>query len=244
MNESAFPYISVVVPVYNEEESLVTLVEEIQAALKKIPRPAEMIFVDDGSTDRSVEVLENLRREDGRIRIIRFKSNAGQSAAFEAGFRAVRGEVIATLDADLQNDPADIPTLLEMIGDYDVICGWRKDRQDPWIRLVSTKVANFVRNMVSREDYHDSACSLRVFRADCLDRVKLFNGSHRFLSTLMSMEGFRVCEVPVNHRPRRYGEAKYGISNRAFRAFHDLLAVRWMKSRALRYEISEEEAID
>jgi len=241
MTESISPYISVVVPVYNEEESLVILVGEIQSALEKVPRPAEMIFVDDGSTDRSFEVLEELRRADGRIRIIRFKSNAGQTAAFDAGFRAVRGEVIATLDADLQNDPADIPLLLEMLDENDVICGWRKNRKDPWTRLVSTKVANFVRNKLSREDYHDSACSLRVFRTDCLDRVKLYNGSHRFLGTLMAMEGCRVREVPVNHRHRRYGEAKYGITNRAFRAFHDLLAVRWMKSRALHYEISKEE---
>ena len=131
--------------------------------------------------------------------------------------------------------------MVALIGEVDVVVGWRTNRQDPWIRLVSTKVANCIRNKVSREAFHDSACSLRVFRRECVEKLRFFNGSHRFIPTLMLMEGYTVREVPVHHNPRLYGEAKYGISNRAFRAFHDLLAVRWMKSRLLRYETLKED---
>ena len=146
---------------------------------------------------------------------------------------------VVTMDADLQNDPYDIPRLLKKIGEFDVVCGWRYKRRDPWIKIISSQIANFVRNKLSQEEIVDTGCSLKAFRSKCLQNLKLFNGMHRFLPTLAKMEGFMVTQVKVNHRPRRFGTTKYNISNRMVRAFTDLLAVRWMKRRHLDYEIEE-----
>lgn len=144
-----------------------------------------------------------------------------------------------TMDADLQNDPHDIPLLLEKIGEFDAVCGWRYRRRDPWIKIISSKIANFVRNKLSQEDIIDTGCSLKAYRRECLTRLKLFNGMHRFLPSLLKMEGFKVTQVKVSHRPRRFGRTKYNIRNRIMRGFIDLLAVRWMKRRHLDYEIEE-----
>jgi hypothetical protein len=143
------------------------------------------------------------------------------------------------MDADLQNDPHDIPRLLEKVGEFAVVCGWRHERRDPWIKIVSSKIANVVRNMLSQEEIVDTGCSLKAFKRESLQNMKLFNGMHRFLPTLAKMEGFTVTQVKVNHRPRRFGRTKYNIRNRMVRAFADLLAVRWMKKRHLTYEIEE-----
>ena len=230
--------LSIVIPVYNEEESIRPLISELQEVLKGIKESSEIIFVDDGSRDRSFTLLRDAA-QDPRIRVIRFQRNAGQTAAFDAGFRAAQGDIVVTMDADLQNDPHDIPRLLKKMEGFDVVCGWRQKRKDPWIKIVSSRIANFVRNRLSQEEIIDTGCSLKAFKRECLKNMKLFNGMHRFLPTLAKMDGFTVTQVKVNHRSRRFGRTKYNIRNRMVRAFVDLLAVRWMKKRHLTYEIKE-----
>jgi dolichol-phosphate mannosyltransferase len=231
--------ISIVIPVYNEQESLRPLIAELQEVLQGISDAAEIVFVDDGSKDQSFAILQEASRRDPRIRVIRFRKNAGQTAAFDAGFKTARGTIVVTMDADLQNDPHDIPLLLKKMGKFDVVCGWRYKRNDPWIKIVSSKIANFVRNRISREEIRDTGCSLKAFRRECIESMKLFKGMHRFFPTLAKMEGFTVTQVKVNHRLRRFGTTKYNITNRIVRAFVDLLVVRWMKKRHLNYEIVE-----
>ncbi len=176
-----------------------------------------------------------------QLRVLSMKARSGQTAAVEAGLRRARGRLVAMMDADLQNDPADLPAMLKLLEEdrCDMVNGWRRDRKDPWIRLLSTRIANWVRNRLTHEDIRDSACGLKVFTQQCIPTLKLFNGMHRFLPTLVKMAGFRVLEIPINHRPRSAGKTKYGVSNRLFRALRDTFAVRWMQSRALRYECTE-----
>jgi glycosyltransferase involved in cell wall biosynthesis len=225
------PRVSIVVPVYNEEESLPVLAEEIGAAMAEVTPDYELLWVDDGSTDGGPAVLARLAAADPRVRVLRLRRNSGQSAALAAGFANARAEVVVTLDADLQNDPADIPRLLAALDGCDVVCGVRTARQDTWVRRLSSRIANGVRNRLTHEAVTDVGCTLRAARAEHLRRIPVFKGMHRFLPTLLRMEGARVREVPVRHRPRRYGEAKYGIGNRLWRGIADLLAVRWLQSR-------------
>ncbi len=232
--------VSAVIPVFNEEENLRPLTAELVPVLESLHRSWEIIFIDDGSTDGSHLVLGELRRSCPDIKVITFTGNCGQTAAFDAGFKAARGEIIITMDADLQNDPSDIPRLLEHMGNYDAACGWRHRRHDPFIKLVSSRIANYVRNKLSDEDIKDVGCSLKAFKASYVKKLKLYSGMHRFFPTLIKMEGGRVVEVKVNHRPRRHGLSKYNIRNRMMRSFMDLLAVRWMKKRICNYAIREE----
>jgi glycosyltransferase involved in cell wall biosynthesis len=234
------PEISIVIPVYNEEENLPVLAAEIHGAMRSLGQPYEVLFVDDGSTDASPEVLQRLAREDPAVRVIRQRRNSGQSAALEAGFRFARGGIVVTLDADLQNDPADIPRLLASMNGYDVVSGVRTHRQDTWVRKVSSRIANGVRNRVTHDNVTDVGCTLRACRAEYLRRIPMFTGMHRFLPTLLKMEGARATEIPVNHRPRLHGQPKYGIGNRLWRALADLLAVRWMQKRWIDRRLSEE----
>ena len=234
------PALSLVIPVYNEKENLRPLVEEIRRALGPTGRPWEALLVDDGSTDGSGGLMDLLAGEFPELRPVHFEKNAGQSAAFDAGFRLARGGVVVTLDADLQNDPADIPALvarLESSGAGAVI-GVRVGRRDSFVRRVSSRVGNFVRNSLTEDRITDTGCSLKAFRREAVARLKMFRGMHRFLPTLLRIEGFEVIEMPVNHRERRHGTSKYGIANRAFSGLMDVLAVRWMRRRALRYRIS------
>jgi glycosyltransferase involved in cell wall biosynthesis len=234
--------LSIVVPVYNEEENLPLLLPELRAVLDSTGLRYEVIFVDDGSRDRSAEIVRAFREQDPRVRLIRLKANAGETAATDAGFKAVRGRWVVVMDADLQNDPHDIPAMLKHLDQWDAVTGWRVNRAagDSWVRRISSWIANRVRNWLSDERIQDSGCTFRAFRRECLRDLTLYKGFHRFIPTLLRMRGFRVVEVPVNHRPRRFGQSKYGIANRAFRAFVDLLVVRWMKSRMLRYEVAED----
>ncbi|MBI1964256.1 MAG: glycosyltransferase family 2 protein [Candidatus Rokubacteria bacterium] len=234
--------LSVVIPVYNEEENLPLLWEELRGVLDGLRLRFEVVFVDDGSRDRSAEIIRGFREGDPRARLVRLKVNAGESAATDAGFKAARGTWVVVMDADLQNDPHDIPALLGHLDQWDAVTGWRVKRGegDGWLRRASSRVANRVRNALSDEAIRDSGCTFRAFRRECLRGLVLYRGFHRFIPTLLKMRGYRVLEVPVHHRPRRFGRSKYGVWNRAFIAFADLLVVRWMKNRLLRYEVAED----
>jgi glycosyltransferase involved in cell wall biosynthesis len=235
------PYLSLVIPCYNEEENVPTLLRRVEAALTLTGKPFEVIIVDDGSTDSTPRLLAEAMAVKPWLRVIRMAKNGGQSAAFEAGFEAARGDVIATIDADLQNDPEEIPRLLPMLDEQkvDMITGWRKDRQDTPFRRWQSRQANRIRNCISKETVNDSASSLKLYRAHAIKGLRLFNGAHRFFPTLVKMRGYSVYETPVKHSVRFAGTAKYGFRNRALRAFIDLLGVRWMKERSLHYQAAE-----
>ncbi|MBM4350429.1 MAG: glycosyltransferase family 2 protein [Deltaproteobacteria bacterium] len=239
MNPTQSVEISVVVPVFNEEENLPVLIPKLVQVLNPLGLSYEMIFVDDGSSDGSRRILREMASKYPSLRIIGLKKNRGLSTALLAGMREVRGGTIVTLDSDLQNDPEDIPRLLSYLDRYDMATGWRQKRDDPWLRRISSKIANAIRNRLSGEEIYDSACTLRAFKRECIKEIPVFNGMHRFLSTLVKMNGYRIIEVPVLHHPRKFGKAKYNIRNRAVRAFMDLLGVRWMKARRINFEIEE-----
>ena len=231
--------ISVVVPVYNEEKNLPLLIPQLVEVLQPLEKSYEMIFVDDGSTDKSRKILKEMASQYPEIRMIGFKKNCGETAAGAAGLKEARGEIVITIDADLQNDPKDIPTMLGYLKEYDMVTGWRQKRDDPWIKRITSKIANKIRNGLSGEIIQDSGCTFRAYKRECLQNLKLYKGMHRFMPTLVKMEGYRVIEIPIAHHPRKFGVSKYTTWNRMWRAFVDLLAVRWMKSRHIRYEIEE-----
>src|SRR5262249_31195419 len=234
--------LSVVIPVHNAEEKLPLLWPELRSVLDADRLDFEVIFVDDGSRDGSAEIVRAMRDRDPRVRLVRLKTNAGETAATDAGFHAARGRLVVTMDADLQNDPRDIPGLLRHLDRWDAVTGWRVNRRDgdSMVRRLSSRIANRVRNWLSDDMIQDSGCTFRAFRRECLRGLVLYRGFHRFMPTLLKMRGYRVVEVPVRHRPRRFGQSKYGVLNRVFVATADLLVVRWMKSRALQYEIAED----
>lgn len=231
--------ISVVVPVYNEEENLPILIPKLMEVLEARGQPYEMIFVDDGSTDRSREILKEKASQHPQIHVLGFKRNCGETAAGFAGLKEARGKVVITIDADLQNDPMDIPRMLEYLKEYDMVTGWRQKRDDSWVKRITSKIANAIRNRLSGETIRDSGCTFRAYRRECLQNLKLFRGMHRFMPTLVKMEGFQVIEIPIAHHPREFGVSKYTTWNRMWRAFVDLLAVKWMKNRHIQYEIEE-----
>jgi glycosyltransferase involved in cell wall biosynthesis len=231
--------LTLVVPAYNEQEVIPELLRRAQGALEQTNKRFEMLIIDDGSTDDTQRLLMDAMASRPWLRVLRMSSNSGQSAAFDAGFKAARGQIIVTIDADLQNDPEEIPRLLPMLNCCDMITGWRKDRHDTPFRKFQTRFANRIRNWISDEEIQDSASSLKVYKRQCLQGLQLFTGAHRFMPTLVKMRGYTVLETPVKHSSRFAGTAKYGFRNRALRAFVDLLAVRWMKKRYLRYGASE-----
>jgi dolichol-phosphate mannosyltransferase len=229
---STVPAISVVVPVYNEEDNVLTLQTEISRALSGTDY--EIVFVDDGSTDRTSERIER----GPRVRVVRFDKNAGQSAATYAGLKEARGETVILMDGDLQNDPADIPKLLaELNGGADLVCGYRASRKDTVVKRITSRVANFVRSRFTGDGVRDTGCGLKAMRRECVAAVVPFKGMHRFVPALIKGAGYRLTEVPVNHRPRQFGESKYGFGNRALRATVDMLGVRWLLSRHFTYKI-------
>ena len=239
-SESAV-HLSVIAPAYNEVDNLPALVAEVAAAAAVTAKPWEFVLVNDCSDDGSDEIFRQLMAQTPQLRVITMSRRSGQTAALEAGLRNARGRFIATLDSDLQNDPAEIPRMLKLLEDdeCDMVNGWRKERNDPWLRRASTKIANGVRNRLTRESIHDSACGLKAYRREVVEKFKLFNGLHRFLPTLARMNGFRVTEIVVNHRPRTAGVAKYGMWNRVFKALRDTFAIRWMQKRNLLYDTTE-----
>ena len=239
MDELKDVEMSVVVPVYNEQANLSMLIPKLVEVFDRLGSLYEMIFVDDGSSDGSRKLLKEMASQVPSLRVVGLKQNRGLSTALLAGMREARGRIIVTLDSDLQNDPEDIPRLLEYLDRYDMATGWRQKREDPWLKRIASRIGNSVRNWLSGERINDSACTLRVFRRECLQDIPIFNGMHRFMSTLVKMRGYRIIEVPVTHHPRKYGESKYNIRNRMWRSFVDLLAVRWMKGRRIQYDIEE-----
>ncbi len=228
--------ITVLVPVRDEEESIPVLAAEVEAVLDPLARPWEMLWVDDGSTDTTMSRLRALRARRSEHRWISFDRNYGQSAAFLAGFRHARGAIVVTLDADLQNDPRDIPELLAVLdrAEADMVNGVRVDRHDSWVRRVSSRIANGFRNRLTGESVRDVGCSLRAFRREIVLEVPSFRGMHRFLPTLARMQGARLAELPVRHRPRRFGRTKYGVGNRLWVGIEDTLGVRWLLRRRVR----------
>jgi dolichol-phosphate mannosyltransferase len=232
----AEPELSLVAPVFNEVDNLSPLLERVRAAFGERLR-WELVAVDDGSTDGSTRVLEELARAERRLRVVVFGRNCGQSAAVAAGIRVARAPLIATLDADLQNDPGDLPAMLAALGTADAVVGYRQRRRDTFVRRASSKIANGLRNRISGDQIRDTGCSLKVFRAAAIRSLPYFDGMHRFLPTLLRYHGYTVLEHPVSHHPRVAGQSKYGIRNRALRALLDLLAVRWMRSRRIELPI-------
>jgi glycosyltransferase involved in cell wall biosynthesis len=235
--ESPPPNLSIVVPAFNEESNLEALLLELRPVLAATGRAYEIVVVDDGSTDGTAAALARARSAEPALRVLSLVRRCGQSAAFAAGFDEARGEIVVTLDADLQNDPADIPRLLALLGESDVVCGVRRNRRDRALRRLSSRVANRVRRAILGDSLRDVGCSLKAFRRQDLRYLPRFDGVHRFYPVFLAWQGRRVAELEVNHRPRRAGTPKYNMRNRAFRTFLDLLAVRWMRSRPLRYEI-------
>lgn len=226
--------VSVVVPAFNEAENLGPLLLEIVRAFQGGSHTYEVIFVDDGSTDETAQVLKALVLEHPVVRGVRHTRNHGQSAAHATGFRVARGEVIITMDADQQNDPADIPALLEALTpEVDCVCGIRVVRKDDWVRKISSKLANGFRDWVTGDEVTDAGCAFRSIRRSALGEILIFNGMHRFLPTLMRIQGYRIVEIPVHHRPRTRGYSKYGINDRLWRGVRDCFAIRWYRARAI-----------
>jgi len=238
-----YPELSIVVPCHNEEGNLPLLVEAIDSALAPLNVAYEIIITDDRSSDNSWQVLQQLAAIHSQVRGQRMRENRGESAASWAGMQAARGRYLVTMDADLQNDPADLPLFIEALERADCVCGTRvasRGEGDNIIRIFSSRVANWVRNVLSGEQISDAGCTYRAFRRECIGNLKFFKGMHRFLPTLFKIEGYSVVEIPVANNPRLYGSAHYGVWNRLFASFYDLLAVRWMKSRMIDYQIEEQ----
>jgi len=228
------PTVSVIVPVYNEEENVPILQAELRAALRAIDH--EVIFVDDGSADHTVERIEAAPN----LRVIRFEKNAGQSAAIYAGLQAARGAILVLIDGDLQNDPADIPKLLsEISSGADLVCGYRALRRDTRAKRITSRIANAVRSRYTKDGVRDTGCTLKAMRRECASALIPFKGMHRFIPALIKNAGYRLVEIPVNHRPRRFGQTKYGLGNRAVRATADMFGVRWLLSRRLNFTVRE-----
>ena len=241
MNEPS-PDISFIIPCHNEEGNLRELIKAIRATIEPLNLPYEIVITDDCSTDKSWEILKEFGAADPRIRALRFAFNCGQSAAQWAGMKAARGKYLVTLDADLQNDPKDFPKFLEGLKTFDCVCGNRvasRSEGDGFVKVISSRIANWVRNKLSGENISDAGCCYRAFKRECIQDLKFFKGMHRFMPTLFKIEGFTVTEIPISSNPRFTGRGHYGVWNRLFASFYDLLAVRWMKKRMFKYQIAD-----
>ncbi|MGV3775018.1 MAG: glycosyltransferase family 2 protein [Verrucomicrobiales bacterium] len=227
------PELSIIVPVFNEEDNILPLAREIQSAVKPLGMRYELVFVDDASSDATWAKIETARRIEPRIRAFRHTKNSGQSAALWTGIQASRGVIIATMDGDLQNDPADIPRLMESLAEVDFVCGVRKKRKDNFLRRISSRTARLARKWALGVDFSDTGCAMRVFKRSALAEVFPFNGLHRFLPVLVHGAGATTREAPVNHRARVAGKSKYGLWNRLGRGIFDLMAMSWYQKRRI-----------
>lgn len=230
---------SVVIPLKDEEGNIQDLVNELEPVMCLLKEEWELICIDDGSTDNTAQILNDLTKKKKYLKVITFAKNYGQSSAFDAGFKAAKGEFVITLDGDRQNDPADIPKLVAAINNNDLVCGHRVNRKDPLSKKVTSFFANRIRSRLCRDEVHDTGCSLKIYRTSCLQHIKMYHGMHRFLPALFGIEGFRVSEIPVNHRERTKGKTKYNFLNRSFNTIADMIAVRWMYNRQLRYQLKQ-----
>jgi dolichol-phosphate mannosyltransferase len=239
MTVPSHPWASVIIPIKDERDNLVPLIEGLLAVMDSHTtsrtRPFEIIFVDDGSSDGSGEELDRLAGLHPQIRVFHLDRNYGKTCALDAGFNQSSGDIIIHIDGDLQEDSADILKLLPHTDTHDLVCGWRLERQDGLVKKISSRIANRVRNFFTHDGVHDTGCPLKVFRRPVLERLRLFEGMHRFFPALAIMHGFTVTEVRVRHYPRIHGVSKYGMGNRLFKSLYDLIAVRWMQARVLRY---------
>lgn len=231
---------SVVIPLKNEAENILELIQELEPVMNGLGMPWELICIDDGSVDTTLDLLKQLKGEKPFLRIISFKKNYGQSSAFDAGFRAAKGVFIITMDGDRQNDPNDIPNLIKASKEADLVCGQRVKRRDPWGKRAISFFANQVRSRFVGDGIPDTGCSLKLYRRSCFNRIKMYHGMHRFLPALFLIEGFKIAAVPVNHRERTKGKSKYNLFNRSFNTVADMLAVSWMRKRRLNYQIDLE----
>lgn len=228
--QQARPYLSVVVPLYNEEGNVIPLHTKIKDSLDAVGRSYEIIFINDGSRDSTLAEAKTCHP----VRIIDFRKNYGQTAAFDAGFKAARGDVVITMDGDLQNDPADIPNLLAKIDEgYDVVSGWRHKRQDPWSKKIPSRIANALRKLLINDTIHDSGCSLKAYRRECFKHVDLFGEMHRFIPAVLELQGFKVGEVKVGHHPRIHGVTKYNWK-RGVKGFADMISIWFWRKYAHR----------
>ena len=234
------PALSIVIPVFDEIENLDPLLAELKAAIAPTGRSAEIVLVDDASTDGGGAWMLDRARTEPLLRPVLLAERCGQSAALAAGLAHARGAVIVTMDADLQNDPADLPRVLAALEHADVVSGVRVGRQDSWVRLVSSRVANAVRRATLGDPVTDIGCSFKAYRREALEQLPMFVGVHRFLPALCVFRGARFAEVPLSHRARRHGVSKYGVSNRLWRGLHDLVGVSWLKVRLVRYRVKND----
>lgn len=243
MTVPSHPWASVIVPIKDERDNLVPLLEGLLAVMgsheASQTKPFEIIFVDDGSSDGSSEELDRLATQHGQVRVFHLDRNYGKTCALDAGFKQSSGDLIIEIDGDLQQDSEDILTLLPHTATHDLVCGWRQQRQDGLVKKMSSRIANRVRNFFIHDGVHDTGCPLKIFRRPVLERIRLFEGMHRFFPALALMHGFTVTEVPVRHYPRIHGVSKYGMGNRLFKSLYDLIAVRWMQNRVLRYGLRD-----
>ena len=243
MTVPSHPWASVIVPIKDERDNLVPLLEGLLTVMSSHAasqtRPFEIIFVDDGSTDGSSEELDRLAAQHRQVQVFHLDRNYGKTCALDAGFKQSSGDIIIEIDGDLQQDSEDILKLLPYTATYDLVCGWRQQRQDGLVKKISSRIANRVRNLFTHDGVHDTGCPLKIFRRPVLERLYLFEGMHRFFPALALMHGFTVTEVPVRHYPRMHGVSKYGMGNRLFKSLYDLIAVRWMQNRVLRYQFRD-----
>jgi len=237
--QAARTLLTVVVPAYNEIDSLDPLLERTRAALEQLDGDWELLIVDDGSSDGTSDALDQMAAAEPRLRVLHFVENRGQSAALDAGFAYARGEYVALLDADLQTYPEDLPSMLDALRSevLDAVVGIRVNRRDSGWKRLSSRLANRMRNWLTRESIEDTGCPIKVFRAEAVRSIKMFNGMHRFLPTLLRLEGYSVRQMPVRHAPRVAGRSKYGTWDRAFPALRDALAIRWMQDRHLDWRL-------
>ena len=227
--------LSVVMPVYNEEDNVGPLMDELEAVLKKTGRSFEVLCINDCSTDDSLNVIRRLQQTRPYLRVVSHRINSGESAAGATGFEQARGDVVITIDADQQNDPADIPALLDALKeDVHAVCGVRRKREDDWVRRWSSRIANGFRNWMTGDQIADAGCTYRALRRSALREIPVFNGMHRFLPTLLRLQGYKAVEILVNHRPRTRGKSKYGVGNRMWRGVVDCFAMRWFRARSVR----------
>jgi glycosyltransferase involved in cell wall biosynthesis len=236
------PLVSVVAPFFNEEENVAPLAEKVAAVFAALPDyEYECLFVNDGSADGTRREIEAAHVRTPRVRPVHLARNRGQSAALVAGMRRAQGDYILTLDGDLQNDPCDFPKILELLKDYDCVCGYREKRQDSWVRLVSSRIANKVRRIVLDDGIRDAGCGSKGFRRACVQHIIPFNGVHRFFAVMVRNGGLTIAECPVSHHPRVHGVSKYGIGNRLWRGIYDLFGVGWLRRRYVTFTVEGED---